>query len=504
MICLEVLFLRGNFQKFSRAARRMVAESQKGPKSARLPSTAANRGGKSLKNPSLLSLPDYWRRAYAKLARSRGRTLGMSDVQNGGPETGQTNESAWDPHERCYEGFPRSLPPFRERSELVTAVSGNIPLVICAGHGGMSPIPIDFDLSREVMDAMGDLGSYFELSPTETEGHSRRLPADLPPTCRNEEDAASCFVPVRTQRHLPGFALLGDAATGLLAELVFLDLLALLNPEVQIVASQLDLDHLAQSGLRVPHLVIARFARRFCDVNRPGPLACEHPAALAAHKLYHAHVARAVAQSLPTNGLLIDLHGQAMDPLLVVRGTLDGLTVWNLLGRQGRRAFDQTEASVLGYLETLDVSLFPSGTGSVSIVDSRIEVVGGQHGSPGHFHPEPPPFEPETEEPNGIKELPRYRGGWTVQRYGSHPSSLGIGADMTYDANGAAIAEIGPKPPGIDAIQLEFGRSYRREDTIWKTASSVAQSLAEFYRTFLVAPKPRVGFAEELQLKSRM
>lgn len=307
-------------------------------------------------------------------------------------------------------------------------------------------------------------------------------------------------MPPRTKKHLPGFALVRDASTSLLAELVFLDVLCLLNPKWSIFADFLKFETLWETELKVPHVVIARFSRRFCDVNRPAPLASEHKAAAAAYDLYHSALAKAV-ESCGPEGLLLDLHGQGHDPRKILRGTLDGLTVAALLSKHGRNAFDESNDSLLGKMESLGLPILPSGLTFTrtkdatkrSIVDSRVEVRDYQHAHPGHPHSEPPPFEPETEgvPTTLVKEMPRYRGGWTVQRYGSHSASTDIGNLHAYDEQGQPLQLVSEKPSGIDAVQLEFGRSYRTSDAIWDTASKLAEALASFYGKFLDKETPK-------------
>ena len=52
-------------------------------------------------------------------------------------------------------------------------------------------------------------------------------------------------------------------------------------------------------------------------------------------------------------------------------------------------------------------------------------------------------------------------GGYTVNAYGSQ------------------------NPDGIDAIQLEFGFRYRREDELDKSAAQAARAIVTFYKAYL-------------------
>lgn len=275
---------------------------------------------------------DYYRKALARLRVARERFKAKSkdgtiNASNSAQLDGNTKSS----HD--------AGDPFAGRDyELVTVVPGNMNLVVTSGHGGTFPIPLDFTVDDNLKASFGV-----------NEEHEKDT--DL-----TEEEASKYFVPPRTKKQLPGFATVMDDNTATLAEVTYLELLRKLNPDSQIDFLSADLTKLAQQtpGLLVPHLAIARFSRRFCDANRPGPLACEHPAALAAHTQYHGSIARAVA-SIPEGqpALLLDIHGQSEFPNKLLRGTLDGLTVSSLLYRHGRSAFDESPSSLLGRLEKL-------------------------------------------------------------------------------------------------------------------------------------------------------
>lgn len=95
---------------------------------------------------------------------------------------------------------------------------------------------------------------------------------------------------------------------------------------------------------------------------------------------------------------------------------------------------------------------------------------------------------PETREPltkETVRESPGYRGGWTVQRYGSHLVSSGD--TWKYEEEtGRRLELVAKRPRGIDAVQLEIGRDYRVKDKIPETASRLADGLVAFYREYLV------------------
>jgi hypothetical protein len=144
--------------------------------------------------------------------------------------------------------------------------------------------------------------------------------------------------------------------------------------------------------------------------------------------------------------------------------------------------------------------MFPSALSpdpaKAPIIDARVEVNHGHHALPGHLHREPPPFEPEiVPSEHGTRELPRYRGGWTVQRYGSH-SGVGIGDLLEYDELGEVVRTIEAKGQGIDAVQLEFGRNWRNWPKIKETGRITAEAVAGFCGQFLArdreVPKAKI------------
>jgi len=174
-----------------------------------------------------------------------------------------------------------------------------------------------------------------------------------------------------------------------------------------------------------PHLVAARFKRRFVDANRPARDAYEPDAAGAAaavYAAYHGALARAVAdvQRRHGRGLLIDLHGHGRSPDLVFRGTRNGTTVRGLVSRFGRAALTGPQ-SFFGVLASRGHRVVPA-------VDSD------------------------------DREEPGFSGGEIVARYG-----------------GGAV----------DAIQIELGRNARSSGAISTTARDIAEAAAVHRSAFL-------------------
>ena len=177
-----------------------------------------------------------------------------------------------------------------------------------------------------------------------------------------------------------------------------------------------------------PYLVLAKFKRRFIDVNRPAELAYVGPAAAPYYALYHGTIRKFVDEirrAYPA-GLLLDVHGEGKDPDVLMRGTSNGNTVTLLVRRVGVGSITGPNG-LFGQFETQGFKVFPS---------NRVSI---WHGS----------------------ENAGYSGGYTVNAYGSQNLD------------------------GIDAVQLEFGTRYRREDELDKSAARAARAIVTFYKAYL-------------------
>lgn len=190
-------------------------------------------------------------------------------------------------------------------------------------------------------------------------------------------------------------------------------------------------DRLAERLGKRPHLVVARFERKYLDVNRVAKDAFEADAARAYFDAYHDSLRTACAEIEKTWGwgLLLDIHGQASEPGAIFRGTGDGTTVKHLLGRYGRDAVVGPK-SIMGLLAAQNHRVLPE----LSAVDL---------------------------------EEDRYDGGWIVR-------SRGSGAGGT-----------------IDAIQLEFGTELRGKERVERTADQLAAAIETYGRTYL--PQKKIG-----------
>ena len=180
-----------------------------------------------------------------------------------------------------------------------------------------------------------------------------------------------------------------------------------------------------------PYLVVAKFARKYIDANRPLELGLEDARARPYYDYYQRAIRRFVDEirARYPAGLLIDLHGQAKDPDVVMRGTLNGRTVQRLMQRGGIDAVTGPRG-VFGQLEANGFKVFP-----------RNDVP-----------------------PRGTSEDAGYKGGYTVFTYGSHNRD------------------------GIDAVQMEFGNRYRQKAFLDTSAQNAARAIAAFYEAYLRRP----------------
>jgi N-formylglutamate amidohydrolase len=174
-----------------------------------------------------------------------------------------------------------------------------------------------------------------------------------------------------------------------------------------------------------PFVVIARFERRFVDVNRPEEAALESDEAKPYYRTYHQALSDFTKelQKKWQRGLLLDIHGQKEFPTSLVRGTNNGQTAELLLQRHGRAALTGSK-SIFGAFAGAGYSVVPAND-------------------------------------SDDKEDNRFIGGHIVRTYGSHQGN------------------------GIDAIQLEFGSEFRDKAKLAKTASVLAEAIEIFCREYL-------------------
>jgi glutamine amidotransferase-like uncharacterized protein/N-formylglutamate amidohydrolase len=190
-------------------------------------------------------------------------------------------------------------------------------------------------------------------------------------------------------------------------------------------------DALEQKLGKRPYVVIARFHRKYLDANRRPQDAFDSAEAQATYEAYHAAIASACKEvtSRWGRGVVLDIHGQASQPGVVLRGTQNGKTVSDLLSRSGREAV-VGETSLLGQLAKQGCAVFPE--------------VGSS--------------DPEST---------NYSGGYTV---GTHGSSSG---------------------GTIDAIQLELGTKYRDTKAIGDSADKLANAITSFAKSYLPAEEQK-------------
>jgi len=176
-----------------------------------------------------------------------------------------------------------------------------------------------------------------------------------------------------------------------------------------------------------PWLILARFDRKFLDVNRPAERAYESPSAKAVYEYYHRSVAAACQQVRQRwhCGLLLDIHGQGEYPEAICRGTLNGRTVRRLLDCHGWAAL-VGKHGLFGYLQRQGYKILPDCLADVK-----------------------------------TREIPNYRGGYIVATYGSHTDH------------------------GIDAVQVEIGLRLREQGRWRQTARDLATAIALYVEEFL-------------------
>lgn len=182
-----------------------------------------------------------------------------------------------------------------------------------------------------------------------------------------------------------------------------------------------------------PHVVVARFHRRFLDANRNRKDAYESELAGVVYDAYHNALADARQQVVRDwgRGLLLDIHGQGSAPRTVIRGTQNGMTTTHLIDRFGPESL-YGKSSLFGEMAKRGLTVSPA-------VMSK------------------------------AKENPRYDGGYTVITYGS--------------AGGGTF----------DAMQLELGADLRSSKYRDTTATSLANAIAAFAESYLPkASRPKL------------
>ncbi|MCE9567730.1 MAG: hypothetical protein K8U57_37495 [Planctomycetes bacterium] len=222
-------------------------------------------------------------------------------------------------------------------------------------------------------------------------------------------------VPERLGTGIANFATVLDANTDLIAEKFAVELEKLLNGK--------------------PWLVIAKFERKYLDVNRPRELAYESDKAKPYYDAYHEPL-EAACKAVKTKfgrGLLLDIHGQGEFKDSICRGTQNGKTVTLLKERDGWASLTG-KRSVLGHLQRSGYKVLPS-----------------------------------CDADEKAKEEVKFTGGHIVGMYGSHTGYA------------------------IDAIQLEFGTFLRdkEKDKYATTAKDLADAVAAFYDEYLKDAKAK-------------
>jgi N-formylglutamate amidohydrolase len=176
-----------------------------------------------------------------------------------------------------------------------------------------------------------------------------------------------------------------------------------------------------------PWVVIARFERKYLDVNRSREEGYESEKAKPYYDAYHDPLAAAckAVKAKFGRGILLDIHGNAVHPGAICRGTQNLKTVTLLKERDGMPAI-RGRNSVLGRMEKFGYKIMP-------------------------------PCDADEK----TKEEPKFTGGHIVATYGSHTAYA------------------------VDAIQLELGSFLRDKDKYATTAQDLAEAIRVFHDEYL-------------------
>ena len=179
----------------------------------------------------------------------------------------------------------------------------------------------------------------------------------------------------------------------------------------------------SKTGKR-PYLVISATHRKYLDPNRPSEIAYEDSDAAPVYQRYQGTLQKYCKEVLDKHhtGLLLDIHGQGTSSQTVYRGTGNGKTVTRLKERFGDSAH-AGDQSFFGTLHRLGWKVHPH--------------------------------------PGDGKEQSGFTGGYIVQTHGSH------------------------RPNGLDAMQLEFGASYRNKDKRNDTAEVLSDAIIEYITQYI-------------------
>ena len=201
------------------------------------------------------------------------------------------------------------------------------------------------------------------------------------------------------------------------------------DPETDRLAIGIAAEIKALTGKDV-YLVVARFHRKFIDPNRPPEIALDSPAARPYYDYYHGFVRKFVDEVRKGHraGLLIDVHGQHKFPNELVRGTINGRSVTQLILRADFDAITGPNG-IFGQMERNGFKVWPANS-----------------------------FPPSKNHEDG-----GFNGGYTTNQYGSH------------------------RGDGIDAVQFEFGTKYRSKDELQRSIKATAKAIVAFHDAYLKA-----------------
>eukprot|EP01124_Arcella_intermedia_P033240 TRINITY_DN7909_c0_g1_i1.p1 TRINITY_DN7909_c0_g1~~TRINITY_DN7909_c0_g1_i1.p1 ORF type:complete len:263 (-),score=54.48 TRINITY_DN7909_c0_g1_i1:35-823(-) len=198
------------------------------------------------------------------------------------------------------------------------------------------------------------------------------------------------------------------------------------------------LEYLKKHSEIRPYYVMGNCHRKYCDLNRNPNNAYEEEEAGQYYHHYHSKIASYVSEFFSKypnrkNHLLIDIHGQSTLKDHTMRGTQNGATVAKLIQNYGESAILQD--GFFGSLEKISgTRIYPANTGQGKWAEHK-----------------------------------DYNGGWTVCYYSGH-RKLPNDNFTSY----------------IDAIQLEIGYDFRKDDkAIEAFGSALAQTIIQFYSKYI-------------------
>ena len=202
------------------------------------------------------------------------------------------------------------------------------------------------------------------------------------------------------------------------------------DQNVDVIALKLA-DELEKRTGKRPYLVVANFTRRNADANRGPEDGFEDAAGEAVWNQYHDAIKayrKDIQEKFNHRGLLLDIHGNAVGPDVVIRGTANWTSDKHLTEEFGKEAVIGPTGLFAGLAKDPAYKLMP---------------------------PIDKPDEPEYE---------RLNGGYITREYGSYQGGT------------------------FDAVQLELGTAIRKPENLDHFVTALADGLVPFMYQYLLVP----------------